>query len=296
MSSHRRAVDASWAPHTVVTTETVDPHPVAALSALFDDGTPAIGPGDVLPPLWHWLALARWPRSSALGADGHPARGSFLPPVELPRRMFAGGEVVLHAPLTVGGTVRREARVESVTEKSGRTGRLVVVTVVTALYDEHDKLAIEERQDLIYRDAGPAAPSAAQPPDAAPARAPFTRTGEWAWDFATDPTLLMRFSAASANPHRIHYDWPYTTRVEGYPGLVVHGPLMTLALAEILRLEGHQGEVVRLRHRNRKPLFCGQRAELRRVEDTGSLTLGVFVADDEPRSTLTIDQEGAGHA
>jgi 3-methylfumaryl-CoA hydratase len=106
----------------------------------------------------------------------------------------------------------------------------------------------------------------------------------------------MRFSAATANPHRIHYDWPYATRVEGYPGLVVHGPLMTLALAEILRLEGHQGRIVRLRHRNRKPLFCGQSAQLRRVEDATPLTLGVFSTDSEPCSTLTIEQEGAGHA
>ncbi|TMR99859.1 FAS1-like dehydratase domain-containing protein [Nonomuraea basaltis] len=286
----------SWEPHTVTTTETVEPHPVAALSALFDDGTPAAGPGDVLPPLWHWLALARWPRSSALGADGHPARGTFLPPVELPRRMFAGGEVAFHAPLTVGSTVRRESRVESVTEKSGRSGGLVVVVVATRLYDEDDRLAIEERQDLIYREAGAVA-SATIPAEPvaglAPAGAPFSRAGEWAWNLATDPTLLMRFSAATSNPHRIHYDWPYATRVEGYPGLVVHGPLMTLALAEVLRLEGHPARVSRLRHRNRKPLFCGQPARLRRVEDD---TLGLFGPDPEPHSTLTIEFEGTGHA
>ncbi|GAA3211806.1 FAS1-like dehydratase domain-containing protein [Nonomuraea helvata] len=284
----------SWAPHTVVTTETLDPHPVAALSALFDDGIPAAGPGDALPPLWHWLALARWPVSSALGADGHPARGSFLPPVELPRRMFAGGEVVFHAPLTVGSTVRRESSVESVTEKSGRSGKLVVVVVATRLYDESGRPAIEERQDLVYRDSGAVAP-AAEPADLDPAGAPLTRAGEWAWDLATDPTLLMRFSAATSNPHRIHYDWPYATRVEGYPGLVVHGPLMTLALAEVLRLEGHAGRIRRMRHRNRRPLFCGRPARLRRVEDAGPLTLGVFGPDPEPHSTLTIDQESTGH-
>ncbi|MGP3964061.1 FAS1-like dehydratase domain-containing protein [Nonomuraea sp. 3N208] len=287
----------SWAPHTVTTTETLDPHPVAALSSLFDDGTPAIGPGAALPPLWHWPALARWPVSSVLGTDGHPARGSFLPPVELPRRMFAGGEVVFHAPLTVGGTVRRESRVESVTEKSGRSGELVVVAVATRLYDEHDRLAIEERQDLIYRDAGPVLPAEIPAEPAAaltPTGAPFTRAGEWAWDLATDPTLLMRFSAATSNPHRIHYDWPYATRVEGYPGLVVHGPLMTLALAEVLRLEQHGVPISCIRHRNRKPLFCGQAARMRRVEDV-PLALGLFAQDSgEPCSTLTI--EGPSHA
>ncbi|MGV9378154.1 FAS1-like dehydratase domain-containing protein [Nonomuraea sp. NPDC003707] len=287
----------SWEPHTLTTRETVEPGPVAALSALFDDGTPAVGTGDALPPLWHWLALARWPVSSVLGADGHPARGSFLPPVELPRRMFAGGEVAFHAPLAVGSTVRREARVESVTEKPGRSGRLVVVVVAIRLYDEHDRLAVEERQDLIYREAGavpeeaaPAGPAAAL----APAGAPFAREGEGSWRFATDPTLLMRFSAATSNPHRIHYDWPYATRVEGYPGLVVHGPLMTLALAEVLRLEGRDAPVARMRHRNRKPLFCGRPALLRRID---AATLGVFGQDEEPHSTLAIEfGEGAGRA
>jgi 3-methylfumaryl-CoA hydratase len=284
-------------PHTVTTTETVEPHPVAALSALFDDGLPAPGPGDVLPPLWHWVALARWPVSSALAADGHPARGSFLPPVELPRRMFAGGEVVLHAPLTVGSTVRREARVASVTEKSGRSGRLVLVVVEITLYDERDRPAVEERQDLIYREAAPGPPAEVTPEPVEVAGAPFTRAGEWAWNLATDPALLMRFSAATANPHRIHYDWPYATRVEGYPGLVVHGPLMTLALAEVLRLEGHRaggGGPRRLRHRNRRPLFCGQPARSRRLAGD-ELTLGLFGPDPaEPCGTLTIS--GAGRA
>ncbi|GAA3597795.1 MaoC family dehydratase N-terminal domain-containing protein [Nonomuraea rosea] len=288
----------SWAPHTVTTTETVDPHPVAALSALFDDGTPAIGQGDVLPPLWHWLALARWPASSALGPDGHPARGTFLPPVELPRRMFAGGEVVFHVPLTVGSTVRREASVESVTGKTGRTGELVVVVVATRLYDEHDRLAIEERQDLIYR-GSPAVPPSQTPaePVAALAGPPLARTGKWSWDLATDPALLMRFSAATSNAHRIHYDWPYATRVEGYPGLVVHGPLMTLALAEVLRLEGHRGRVARMRHRNRSPLFCGQPARLRKIEDPDALSLGVYGQGETACTTLTIDfeEESTGH-
>ncbi|MFI0445645.1 MaoC family dehydratase N-terminal domain-containing protein [Actinomadura sp. 6N118] len=283
---------------------------MATLSALFDDGTPPVGPGDVLPPLWHWLALARWPPSSTLGVDGHPARGTFLPPVELPRRMFAGGEVAFHAPLTVGSTVRREARVESVTEKSGRSGKLVVVVVATKLYDDDGLLAIDERQDIIYRDAGAVSPSASPSEEAAglaPSGAPFTRSGEWSWDFATDPALLMRFSAATSNPHRIHYDWPYATRIEGYPGLVVHGPLMTLALAEVLRLEGHKSRVSRLRHRNRKPLFCGQNAQLRRIEDAAApdaFTLGLIGPDPAatPSTTLTIDfeprqEEGTtGHA
>ena len=256
---------AMWEPHTVTTHETVDPGPVAALAALFDNGLDTPLADDPLPPMWHWVARPRWPASSQIGADGHPLRGSFLPPVDLPRRMFAGGEVNWHSDLHVGETVHRESCVESVTEKSGRSGRLVVVVVRTRLYRDSGELALAERQDLIYREAGTAA--AAPEPDGAaeltPVGSPFRRIDDSTWAFHTDPTLLMRFSAATANAHRIHYDWPYATRVEGYPGLVVHGPLMTLALAEVRRLGHRPGNLTRLQHRNLSPLFCGQEALLR---------------------------------
>ncbi|MER6581526.1 MaoC family dehydratase N-terminal domain-containing protein [Nonomuraea sp. NPDC001023] len=283
-----------WEPSTVVSDELVDPSPVAALAALFDDGVPVPGPGAELPPLWHWAALARWPVSSVLGGDGHPVRGSFLPPVGLPRRMFAGGEVVFHEPLRVGETVRRQSTVESVTEKSGRSGRLVVVVVRTRLTGQDGDPRLEERQDLIYREAGAPTGPAAAAEEAVAARAagsPFRRAGAWEWHFDTDPTLLMRFSAATANAHRIHYDWPYATRVEGYPGLVVHGPLMTLALAETLRLEGRPERVTRIAHRNIRPLFCGRPARLlgRRTADGFALDLaGPEGATTGPHTTLTV--------
>jgi 3-methylfumaryl-CoA hydratase len=287
----------AWEPHTVTTEELVDPAPVAALVALFDDGVPTPRPGDELPPLWHWVALPRWPVSAETGIDGHPARGSFLPPVELPRRMFAGGEVVFHGPLRVGETVRRESSVESVTEKSGKSGRLVVVAVRTRLYGRDRGLAVEERQDLVYREAGKPAGPPADVATAAllrPAGSPFRRVSEWTWDFRTDPTLLMRFSAATANAHRIHYDWPYATRVEGYPGLVVHGPLMTLALAETLRLERQPGRVTRLSHRNKAPLFCGQPARLHGERTREGIALDLFgpggVAAG-PHTSLTVEAD-----
>lgn len=294
-------------PHTITTHEVVEPGPVAALSALFDNGMTAVGPGDALPPLWHWLALSRWPVSSALAVDGHPALGSFLPPTELPRRMFAGGEVTFHSHIRIGSTIRRESTVVSVTEKSGRSGTFVVVVVATRLYDEDGALAVQETQDIIYRESGTVSTSDTSVKAAAdlvPVGAPLRRAGAWAWDFATDPTLLMRFSAATSNPHRIHYDWPYTTQVEGYPGLVVHGPLMTLVLAEMLRIEQHPAGVARLRHRNSMPLFCGMPARLRRTETgaDGSMTLGLFGDQDSraPSTTLTIEfdssEEGASHA
>lgn len=245
---------------------TLDAGPVAALGALLDSGAPVPAAGDVLPPLWHWVALPRWPSSSIIGVDGHPRRGDFLPPVDLPRRMFAGGEVTFHGDLRVGAEIVRESEVVSVEEKEGRSGPLAIVTVDTRLVDaERDDLLVEERQDLIYRDAAPAPTSFPDPEPAAavePAGPPLVAE-DAGWRFATDPTLLMRFSAATANPHRIHYDWPYATRIEGYPGLVVQGPLATLVLAEALRLTHPDGVVRRLRHRNTAPLFCGDPAQVR---------------------------------
>ncbi|MFD5176720.1 hypothetical protein ACFWM1_12995 [Nocardia sp. NPDC058379] len=266
----------TWQAHTVVTHDYVDPAPVAALNALFDSGAAAIGVGDPLPPLWHWAALARWPASSAIGADGHPARGSFLPPVELPRRMFAGGTVSFPGTVHVGSTIRREARVVAVNAKNGRSGPLTVVEVEIRLFAETGALAVMEHQNLVYRGAAAAAPAIETDTAFQHPRTPLQRSTEWDWQLHTDPTVLMRFSAATANPHRIHYDLSYATAVEGYPGLVVHGPLMTLAMAETLRCEQPDRRPARLRHRNIAPLFCGDPARIRRRETTdGNLALAV---------------------
>ncbi len=259
----------------MTTTELVDPGPVRALGALLDGGPRVPGAGDPLPAMWHWVALPRWAASSTLDRDGHPVRGAFLPPVDLPRRMFAGGEVAVHVPLRVGEEIRRESRVGSVEEKNGRSGRLVVVVVETRYLGLDGELRVEERQDLVFREASsPTGDPVAPGPAAAltPAGPPLRRDGEAEWSLATDPTLLMRFSAATANAHRIHYDWPYATGVEGYPGLVVHGPLMTLLLVETLREAGALPDRVRLRHRNHAPLFCGQPAVVRHRGDGHGVT------------------------
>lgn len=254
-----------WAPHTVVTDEFIDPARVSALATLFDDGLPAPRPGEELPPLWHWVALPQWAASSQLSTDGHPFPGSFLPPVDLPRRMFAGGVIEYRAPLHIGDTTRRESRVEPVAEKDGRSGKLVVVTIRTTLHTPGGEPAVVETQNLIYRAAATPSPQSVPPSASAsvPAGAPFVARADIGFDFRTDPTLLMRFSAATANAHRIHYDWPYATGVEGYPGLVVHGPLMSLALVEAHRLSGDKRPIEAVTHRNSAPLFCGQDAWLR---------------------------------
>jgi len=247
--------------------------PVAALQALLDDGLPPVASGDALPPLWHWVALPSWSPSSELREDGHALKGSFLPPVPLPRRMFAGGEVVLHQPLTVGAIVRRESEVVSVEHKQGSSGELVFVQITVQLRVADGGLAVEEHQTILYRAAG--VPDdrmlVAKAAESVPG-APLRNLGQWRWSLTTDPTLLMRFSAATANAHRIHYDWPYATQVEGYPGLVVQGPLMTLALAETVRLERPRAVVHRLKHRNVAPLYCGDPATLELSEQTDAAT------------------------
>lgn len=269
----------------------VDPAPVRALAALFDDGLRAPEPGDALPPLWHWAALASWAPSRSVGPDGHPRVGGFLPDVGMPRRMFAGGRVVLHRPLVVGTQVRRTDEVVSVTPKSGRRGDFVLVEVRTTIEDTSGRLALEERQDLVYRDAAAPGPVAAASRGATHGGAAHVvpallARADGEWQFATDPTKLMRFSAATSNGHRIHYDLDYATQVEGYPGLVVHGPLMSIALAEILRLEGEEATV--LDHRGLRPLFCGAQAEVRRRAEPGDgLTLAIATPAGD-HSTLTV--------
>ncbi|WP_082599387.1 FAS1-like dehydratase domain-containing protein [Nocardioides sp. Root151] len=293
-----------WSPHEVTSEEYVDPGRVAALAALLDSGAPAPAEGEDLPPLWHWVALPAWPLSSQLGVDGHPHRGGLLPPLPQPRRMFAGGSLELHAPLRVGERVRRESIVESVDEKSGRSGDFVVVRVRHVLRGQADDVRIEERQDLVFRDGPSVVDSGADPQPASelePTGPPLRATDD-GWDVVTDPTLLMRFSAATANPHRIHYDWPYATRVEGYPGLVVHGPLSTLLLAEALRL-GDSAAPRRLRHRNLAPLFCAQPARISLTagtdsdtgsgtdSDSGSTEVALRDPDDRVLVTLTADTD-----
>jgi 3-methylfumaryl-CoA hydratase len=209
--------------------DSCDPRRVADMAATLD--LPAAPrEGDRLPPGWHWMFFNPMARASELGPDGHPRRGGFLPPVALPRRMWAGGRLSFPAPLQVGERLRRYSEILSVEPKSGRSGAMVFVVVRHRIFSG-DALAVEEEHDIVYREApapGAAAPAPAAPPAAA-AAAP------WTGRVVPDPVMLFRYSALTANGHRIHYDHPYATGVEGYPGLVFHGPLtatLLMALAE----------------------------------------------------------------
>ncbi len=221
--------------------------PVAALSATLDRDDPQPMPGSTLPPLWHWMYFNPIAKASEIGPDGHPRRGGFLPPVELPRRMWAGGRLDFHHPLQVGDKATRDSQIKDVKVKQGRSGTLVFVTVRHEISNARG-LAISEEHDIVYRDAP--APDAPLPaPQAAPDDAAFSR--EW----LADPVMLFRYSALTFNGHRIHYDRSYVTEVEGYPGLIVHGPLIATLLLDLLRRQQPEAVVRHFAFAAQRPVF-----------------------------------------
>ena len=222
---------------------------IRAMAATLDhEGAPA--PGEPLPPLWHWLFFNGAAPTRELGDDGHPRRGGFLPPVDhLPRRMWAGGRVKFLDPLKIGQAIRRESTIAKLDEKKGRSGDLVFVTVSHRVFGPNG-LAIDEDHDIVYR--------AAPRPGSSPAAVPPAPTGAaWSRTIRPDPVLLFRYSALTFNGHRIHYDQPYATQVEGYPGLVVHGPLIATLLADLVARQGPGIQPKRFDYRAISPLFVG---------------------------------------
>lgn len=238
-----------------------------------DDAMPKIG--DALPPGWHCMLFPRVVRQSQIGPDGHPQRGDFLPPVPLPRRMNAGRRTWIVEPLRVGDEVRKEATIKEVTIKQGRTGQMVFVTVKTDMLSPRG-LAITEEMDVVYRE---------EPAPDAPKPAPQPAPGKAVWSkvFTPDPVVLFRYSALTFNGHRIHYDHPYVTQTEGYPGLVQNGGLTNLLLFELAR--AHAATPVKyLSARNVRPMFAnhpftlcgepaadGKSAKLWVMDHTGAL-------------------------
>jgi 3-methylfumaryl-CoA hydratase len=236
-----------WIGKTEHRADMVTAMPVAALSATLDRNDPEPLPGTDLPPLWHWMFFNPIARQSQLGPDGHPRRGGFLPPVELPRRMWAGGRLQFNHPVRIGDEVTRASRIADVTVKEGRSGALVFVKVRHEITNA-EGLAIVEEHDIVYRD-NPQLGAPAPAPTPAPAECDFSR------DIAPDPVLLFRYSALTFNGHRIHYDRSYVTEVEGYPGLIVHGPLIATLLLDLQRHNLPEARVKRFEFRALRPLF-----------------------------------------
>ncbi|MCO5099305.1 MAG: MaoC family dehydratase N-terminal domain-containing protein [Burkholderiaceae bacterium] len=296
----------------------VDPARVVQLAATLERSDVRGEPGEALPPLWHWMHFAPAAPASQLGPDGHPRRGGFLPPVPLPRRMWAGGRLVFEHPLRVGDDIVRDSRIADVRGRQGRSGSLVFVTVAHAVSDARG-VAIREEHDIVYRDqpdasgaaaatasgadaanasgAGAAkasgagaASGAAAPARPAPAEAAARTDEQFARRIVPDPVLLFRYSAVTFNGHRIHYDRSYVTGVEGYPGLVVHGPLIATLLLDLLHRERADARVARFAFKALRPLFdlnafdvCGRAA--------GEGSFDLWARDHEGRLAMQASAE-----
>ncbi|MBP2295984.1 FAS1-like dehydratase domain-containing protein [Azospirillum rugosum] len=219
--------------------------PLAGLAATLDHLDPPWRAGEI-PPLGHWLYFLPKAAQREIAEDGHPHRGGFLPPVPLPRRMWAGSQLEFVAPIRTGEALRRRSTIGDVQHKSGRSGEMVFVKVLHEVSTEAG-LAIREVHDIVYREApkpGEAPPPSEPSPDAV-----------WRRPMVPDPVLLFRYSAITFNGHRIHYDRKYCEEVEGYPGLIVHGPLTATLLVDLFLRENPGARVTAYRFRARRPLF-----------------------------------------
>ena len=220
--------------------------PLRGLAATLDRETP-FEAGDEVPPLWHWTYFLPSPTTSQLGVDGHPKKGGFLPPIALPRRMWAGSRIQFLRPLRVGDAISRRSTVVDIVTKDGRTGPLYFVKVRHEVQTA-GATAILEEQDIVYR----------QPPSAAastttPAKAPVDAI--WRRRIEPSPVLLFRYSALTFNSHRIHFDRPYAEQEEGYRGLVVHGPLVATLLLDLVRREQPRAQIREFSFRAVRPLL-----------------------------------------
>lgn len=248
----------SWQGRSETAEDLITPAPLRALSATLDRDDPPVQTGTPLPPLWHWLFFLPHHRQSETGPDGHAKRGGFLPPVPLPRRMWAGGRLHWHQPLAVGDVVHRTSTIQSITHKTGRSGDLVFVVVAHAIHNAKG-LCLTEEHDIVYRPAAqpsdvPAIPQTAEP------------DATWVREITPDDVLLFRYSALTFNGHRIHYDRRYVTEAEGYPGLVVHGPLIATLLVDLVRRHTHRA-LQRFEFKALHPVF--ECADQRRVRVCG---------------------------
>lgn len=262
-----------WVGRSETRRDVLSPAPLSGLAALLDaDGEPWLS---APPPLAHWLYFLPAARQSDIDVDGHPRRGGFLPPIDLPRRMWAGGRLTFHAPLRVGADMEQVSTIKAITSKTGASGDMVFVTVAHEVRAD-GVVAVNEEQDIVYRAAGGVVANGAIEP----------REPEYSRDFLPSETLLFRFSALTFNAHRIHYDRRYARDAEGYPGLVVQGPLIaTLLMHHALSAIG---AVRAFSFRAKAPLFDGSTATLC-ADASGAL----WCRDHERRTVMTAEAEPA---
>ena len=260
-----------WVGGQETRSDVVTTWPITALAATVDDSTVDASNGKPVPPGWHWMFFLEAKAPPELGLDGHPKKGGFLPPVPLPRRMWAGGRLEFIRPLLIGERITRESKILSVEPKSGRTGDLVFVTVQHTIKGGGE-VAIVEEQDIVYREAAqkgdPLPPGKTAPVDPA-----------WTRRVFADSVMLFRYSALTFNGHRIHYDYDYATNVEHYPGLVVHGPLQATLLLDLCR--SHCDRPLRkFEYRAQSPMFAGSAFTVNGTFDAGTSQAEVWTANE----------------
>ena len=254
--------------------------PARAMAAIFNrQAMPESG--DTLPPSWHWMYFLDTPTSNGTGPDGHPKKGGFLPPVPLPRRMWASGKLRIDQPLLLDTPARKKSTIRSVDLKEGKTGALVFVTIEHALY-QNDCLCILEEQNVVYRDM-PLGPSTLPAGDVAPG-AP-----DWVKTITPDPVLLFRFSALTYNGHRIHYDRDYAINEEFYPGLVIHGPLQATLLLELAETHVQDKRVTNFTFRAVRPIFDNSAFKVMGKRDDDLISLWTVDPDGFIGMTATVE-------
>lgn len=258
-----------------------------ALAAALGEPAVDLQDGGILPPLRHWLYFWDIVARDRLGRDGHPALGGFLPDIgahwggSATRRMWAGSRIDLHRPLTLGQPARRLSVIEDIAEKSGRSGRLVFVTVRHEIFDHAGDLAITDRHDIVYREETPGSGGLAAP-EPAPA------DHEWEDAVTGDPVLLFRYSALTFNGHRIHYDRDYARNTEGYAGLVVHGPLLATLLCDFACSLRPGQSLEGFSFRGRRPVTDGRPFRLR-AKALSDAVLGLWIADADDALAMTAE-------
>jgi len=263
-----------WIGKSRTVEDLIAPWPVRALSATLDEKDSDPKNGDALPPLWHWLYFHEAALQSRLGPDGHAERGDFLPPIPLPRRMWAGSRFAFDGPaLRIGESASRKSEIKSVEAKTGSTGSMVFVTVRHTLSGAKGAAFVEE-QDIVYREA-------AKPGEKARPPKPAPTDPTWSKKVMPDPPLLFRYSALTFNGHRIHYDHPYVTGVEGYPDLIVHGPLLGTLQIELARRSNPGKTPATFEFRALSPVFAG-----------AAFTVGARREADSSITTWIADPQG----
>jgi 3-methylfumaryl-CoA hydratase len=278
-----------WLGRTETAVDVAASAPLAGLAALLDHAEPPWISAEVA-PLGHWLYFLPHARQSQMGADGHPHRGGFLPPVPLPRRMWAGSRVRFESPIPIGAIIERRSTIADIAIKAGKSGSMVFVTLLHEICVAGHR-AIREEQDIVYREmpgiaSGAGGASASASANSAGGTAPTGRTSQWTRTIQLDPVQLFRFSALTFNAHRIHYDRQYTREVEGYPDLVVHGPFAATLLMDHFLQRFPRTRITGFSFRAQRPLFASSPFDV--CLDAGERSADLWAIDKDGQTAMVV--------